>query len=170
MTQSPKQTVTSDPSIDRHAWHGLKNLQQHISNAFDDMYERIGRHHHGVSGHIAENPYPESELSEASSGFEFIMDVPGIDESDLEISVSDGCLKISGTRTAESEVAGKNHLVQERRYGRFERAFWLSDNLDTNQAEAILTNGVLRLTVPWAKGKSQPAKRIPINKKKTKGR
>jgi HSP20 family protein len=167
MTQSPKQPLTSDPSIDRHARHGLKNLQRHISNALDDMYERIGRHHHGVSGHVAENPYPESELSEAGSGFEFIIDLPGFDESDLEISVSGGYLKISGTRTAESDVAGKNYLVQERRYGRFERAFWLSDNLDTNQAEAILTNGVLRVTVPWAKGKSQPAKRIPINKKKT---
>lgn len=162
MTESKKQTDTSDSSLDRQAWHGLKGLQHRIGNALDDMYERIGRHHHGVSGHVAENPYPESELSESRTGFEFTMELPGFDESDLEVSVSGGHLKISGTRTADSDVTGKDYLVQERRYGRFERTFWLSEGLDTGQTEATLTNGVLHVTVPRAKGKGQPTKRIPI--------
>lgn len=162
MTESKRKTDTSNSSLDRQAWHRFKGLQHRIGNALDGMYERIGRHHHGVSGHVAENPYPESELSESRIGFEFTMELPGFDESDLEVSVSGGGLKISGTRTADSDVAGKDYLVQERRYGRFERTFWLSEGLDANQTEATLTNGVLHVTVPWAKGKGQPAKRIPI--------
>lgn len=162
MTQPTKSAVTSNSSLDRQAWHGLKGLQHRIGNALDDMYERIGRHHHGVSGHVAENPYPESELSESSAGFEFIMDLPGFEESDLEVSVSGGRLKIAGTRTADSDLAGRGYLVQERRYGRFERTVWLSEGLDTDRTEATLANGVLRVTVPRAKGEGRPAKSIPI--------
>ncbi len=164
MTQSTKKTITSDSSLDRETLHGLKGLQHRIGNALDDMYERIGRHHHGVSGHVAENPYPESELSESRTGFEFAMELPGFEESDLEVSVTGDRLKISGTQTADKDVAGKNYLLQERRYGHFERSFRLSDGLDTDQTVATLTNGVLRVTVPWAKGRGQPGRRIPITK------
>lgn len=72
------------------------------------------------------------------------VDLPGIQHEDLELSVEDQTLKISGQRSArESSLRG---VINERGFGRFQRIFSLPPNIESENAAAQLANGVLRIT------------------------
>ncbi|MGH7476286.1 MAG: Hsp20/alpha crystallin family protein [Longimicrobiales bacterium] len=76
------------------------------------------------------------------------VEVPGVTPDDIEISLENGMLRISGekkqTRTDES---GDYHIF-ERRYGRFERSFSLARRFDPDRITARYDDGVLRITLP----------------------
>jgi len=78
-------------------------------------------------------------------------ELPGVAEKDLEITVHDGVLTIKGESQDEE---GRAYIYNGRTFGRFERAVTLPDQVDSEQVEATLTNGVLRVRlakVPQAK-------------------
>jgi HSP20 family protein len=72
------------------------------------------------------------------------VDVPGVNEPDLEITVHDGVLTIKGERRDEE---GRTYLFNGRTFGRFERVVTLPEAVDSEKVEATLTNGVLRVTL-----------------------
>lgn len=84
-------------------------------------------------------------------------DVPGLLESDLEVTVHQGVLLIRGERKAEE---GQNLLFNNRRFGRFERSVVLPDEVQADGVQADLANGVLRVTLP-KRPEAQP-KRISV--------
>ena len=87
-------------------------------------------------------------------------DVPGVSQSELEITVENDALKISVNRAAPTEESVNNYLVRERRAGNVARAFTLPEMADLDKVEAGLANGVLTLRVPK---KEQPKPRqIPV--------
>lgn len=83
------------------------------------------------------------------------VDVPGIAEADLEISIEDGVLQISGQRS-ETEREGELKF-SEHRHAEFRRALSLHDSLDPSSVVAELENGVLTLTIA-RKAEAQPRK------------
>ena len=87
------------------------------------------------------------------------VEVPGIRQEDLELTVRDGRLLIAGERKAPQR-SGKCWF-NEHKYGRFERLIALSDMIDTNSIEAALENGVLYVTL-HKRPEAQPH-RITIN-------
>jgi HSP20 family protein len=97
---------------------------------------------------------PSFEVVEREDGYVFSADVPGVQEKDLDITVQDGQLIISGARNAEERKEGENYYLYERRFGNFTRAFKLPDNADDGRVEASLDTGVLTVTI----GKRESAK------------
>jgi len=72
------------------------------------------------------------------------MDAPGVTDKDIDVSVKDGELAIRGERKSERREGG----FDTRRYGRFEQIVSLPLNVETDNVEARLVNGVLSLTFP----------------------
>jgi len=72
-------------------------------------------------------------------------EVPGVTEKDLEITVHNGMLFIRGERRPEE---GRNYLYDGRSYGRFERVVALPQGVNTDEVQADLRNGVLRIDLP----------------------
>ena len=92
---------------------------------------------------------PDFEIKETLEGFVFKADVPGIDEKDLEITMTGNRLTISGKREAELEEKADTYYANERSYGSFTRAFTLPEGThDGNDIRAELNEGVLRLLIP----------------------
>jgi len=108
---------------------------------------------------------PAFEVVEREDGYVFQADVPGIKEQDLDVTVENGQLIVSGARTAEERREGENYYLHERRYGNFTRAFKLPDNADDGRVNAALDAGVL--TVVIGKRESAKPRKIPFGKQKS---
>jgi HSP20 family protein len=92
---------------------------------------------------------PSMDVSETDQQFEIAAELPGLDEEDLEVTVTDGVLTIKGEKRLEAEnqdQSRSNHRV-ERSYGAFRRSLQLPPEADAEQASASFDKGVLRVTI-----------------------
>ena len=103
---------------------------------------------------------PSFEVKETTEAFVVRGDVPGVSEKDLDISVHNSVLTISGKRTSEERKEGESFLVYERQFGSFSRSFSLPDTADGDRIEAKLEAGILTLSI-GKKVEAKP-KRIAI--------
>lgn len=103
---------------------------------------------------------PMFEVCEDKDSYLFKADLPGIKESDLNISLTGNRLLITGKRESKEEQKGTTYYVCERSYGEFNRAFTLPSGADTEHVKADLSNGVLSLVVPKLPGAQ--TKQIPL--------
>lgn len=89
-----------------------------------------------------------TSIEETENEYVFYVDVPGVKKEDLQIEVVEKTLKISGERTrAVSENRKATHL-EERNFGKFERAFTMRADVDFERVNAQFEDGVLKLTLP----------------------
>ncbi len=100
---------------------------------------------------------PQFDVRETKDGYVFKADLPGIDEKDLEVSVSGNRLSVSGKREAEKADESDTWYSYERSYGSFCRSFTLPEDVDQNACNADLKNGVLTLVL-GKKPEKQPKK------------
>jgi HSP20 family protein len=89
------------------------------------------------------------------------LEVPGIEEKDLDVRVENHTLTVKGERKFEKEEKEENFHRIERRYGSFYRAFSLPSTVDTENVDAKYENGVLKLELK-KKPEAQP-KQIKVN-------
>ena len=92
--------------------------------------------------------YPEFDIKETTEGYSVKADLPGVDETDVEVTLHGSQLKVSGRRQAEQEETGDTWFSVERSYGMFTRMFTLPEGADADRARADLENGVLHVFVP----------------------
>lgn len=150
----------------------LEGLQRQLNQFLETMWTKIGTHHHSVSGHVYE---PGADLGESSNALEIVMDVPGLDDSDIDITVSANRIAISGEKKMERERKGWNFYLSERKrwnfylsertYGSFQRTFSLPPEAEPDKTTATLENGVLRVAIPKKPGASKRGRSIPITTK-----
>ena len=93
---------------------------------------------------------PRIDVRESDEAWLIDAELPGLEQSQIDVSVDDGVLTISGERkseeTSEDEATGYRHL--ERYRGSFRRSLRLPEDVDTEAIQAAYRNGVLSLTVP----------------------
>jgi len=110
---------------------------------------------------------PSFEIRETADGFVFKADVPGVKESDLEVTTTGKRLSISGKREAESRKQTDTYYTYERTYGDFTRSFTLPEGADMSSVHAELKEGVL--TVAIHKTTAAQPKKIPVQTAVKKG-
>lgn len=93
---------------------------------------------------------PKVDIYSDNSNIYLLGDFPGVDESNLDISVEKDVLTISG-KVKTPTVKESELKYSEYRIGDFRRTFTLNEDVDAERIEAALKNGVLRLTLPKAK-------------------
>jgi HSP20 family protein len=87
-------------------------------------------------------------------------DLPGLTEKDIEITVQDGTLRLSGRRTEEKETKEENYCCSERWTGSFSRAMTLPTGINAEKVNASFKNGVLEVHLP--KTKEATGKKIEV--------
>lgn len=105
---------------------------------------------------------PDIDVAETDKAFEVSVDLPGVEEKDIEVSLSEGALTIKGEKKAEKEEAGRNYHRIERSYGSFRRSIALPAGIDESKAEASFKNGVLSIAVPKTKEAKLAARKIAV--------
>ncbi len=106
--------------------------------------------------------WPNIEVSETDKEVKVIAELPGLDEKDVQVELSNGVLVIKGEKRTDTE--DKERLFSERFYGRFERRIPI-DEVDEDKVAASFKNGVLTVTLPKSVQAQQKVKRIAINGK-----
>jgi HSP20 family protein len=103
---------------------------------------------------------PAFEVKENKDSFVFKADLPGIKESDLEVTIAGNRLTLAGKRSAEKEEKDETYYAYERSYGSFSRTFTLPDSVDAAHVKAELKAGELTVVVP--KTGAAVAKKVPV--------
>lgn len=104
---------------------------------------------------------PGIDISETDNQFLISAELPGMSKEDIDISLDNGRLTISGERKFEKEEEGKTFHRVETRYGSFNRSFQLPDNVDEESINAKYENGLLNITIDKAEDKVK--KKIEIS-------
>ena len=88
-------------------------------------------------------------------------DIPGVKKNDIDVTITENSLTISGERKQEKKVEEKDFHRIERSYGSFSRSFRLPENVNGEKAKAEFKNGVLEIRLPKVKASKQ--KKIDID-------
>ncbi len=91
---------------------------------------------------------PAVDMFERDGNVVVKAEVPGIPADKVEVTVSDGELRISGERSEEKEVKEENYYRSERSYGHIYRALALPDGCDVDKATATVKDGVVEVVIP----------------------
>ena len=105
---------------------------------------------------------PRVNVSETDKAMQVTAELPGMDDKDIQISLEQDCLVLSGEKKSESEESGKNFHRYERSYGSFQRVIPLVSEIQEDKVDATFKNGVLTVTLPKAESAVKAAKKINI--------
>lgn len=134
-------------------------LHNDLDRLFDNFFsgfdmEPFGRH----SGSFS----PDVEVSENDKDIRVSAELPGLDENDIDISLTDDTLTISGEKKEEKENREKGYYVKERTYGSFKRSIPLYAKIQADKADAHFKKGVLTITLPKTEKTFEEKKKISI--------
>ena len=105
---------------------------------------------------------PAVDVAEKDKEYEITAELPGMDESNIEVKLSNGMLTITGEKKEEKEEKKKDYYLSERRYGSFERSFQLPEGVDADKIEAKFTKGVLKVVLPKTAEAQKSVKKIAV--------
>ena len=137
-------------------WQPFVQLRDEINRLFNTLDE-------GETSGATAAWVPAVDIHEYADRFELYVDLPGVDANDVEVTLANGVLTLSGQSSTEKPVNKEEREVQmrvERGSGRFYRRFILPDSIDTDQIKARGRNGVLEISIP-KQAKAQP-RRIKV--------
>jgi HSP20 family protein len=106
---------------------------------------------------------PAVDIVEKDTAYEVTVELPGMDESNIELKLSNGALTIRGEKKEEKEEKKKDYYLSERRFGSFERRFQVPQGVDTGKIEASFKKGVLTVTLPKTHEARAQEKKIAVN-------
>jgi HSP20 family protein len=151
------------PSPYREEGDPFLTLHREMNRLFDDVFRGFDIAPFGSFGGMGRMAgWPSVEVSETDKDIRVSAELPGLEEKDVEVLMSDGVLTIRGEK--RSEVEDKSRAFSERTYGRFERRIPLGWEVEEDKVNASFRNGVLTVTMPKSAKAAAKARRIAINR------
>ncbi|MFQ5508283.1 MAG: Hsp20/alpha crystallin family protein [Leptospirillia bacterium] len=138
-------------------------LQHEMNRLFDDFFRDIPEPFTLIEGGRREFA-PRVEVVEKDGVILVTAELPGMDEKDVEVTLTADALTLTGEKKEEAEVKEKKegYFHSERFYGRFKRVIPLPEGVETDKVEATFKKGVLTVTLPKAEVPEEKAHRINI--------
>ena len=131
----------------------LRRLQDEINSLFDfDGWDF-------APGLFDRNMAPALDMVENTDDFVVTVDLPGVSQENVDLSVADNVLTIKGEKTGDSESEDSNYYRKESWEGSFQRTVSLPQGVDADNVHAEMRDGVLSITLP----KREEAKPRKIN-------
>ena len=157
--KEPDQDETGDELELRQDSFGT--MQQQMNRIFDDFFRGPGLEPFGAFQEGWDAFSPRVDVIENEKEITVSVELPGMEEEDIDVALAQRSLTISGEKRHEKEEKGQNYLRSERSYGSFKRSIPLSSEVDAGKAQAAFRNGVLTVTLP-RKEKVETRKRITV--------
>ena len=134
--------------------------KSHTSGFWPSLYDPLRQLGERVSEWLA----PASEASGDDAAYRIAVELPGVEEGDIHLSVEDGVVLLKGEKRTEREEKGETWYFSERQYGSFSRSFRLPPDAHGEEEDAQLKDGVLTITIPKVAPKKQEAAKVEIRK------
>ena len=129
-------------------------------NPFDQFFNQLMSSEESDEQATVNTWRPAVDITETAEAYLLDVELPGISEEDLELSVEENALTLQGEKKYPTEMESKNRYYGERCYGKFQRVIRFSDDIDRDKIEANYSNGVLSVTLP--KTGDAAEKQIPV--------
>jgi HSP20 family protein len=152
-------------------WRPFEDLRREINRLFDDFGGDIWRAPFRRSLFDIEpfwrrepswSGFPAVDIVDKEKLYEITAELPGMDDKNIEITLSNGVLTIKGEKTEEKEEKKKDYYMSERHFGSFQRSFQLPAGVDAEKIEASFKKGVLTLTLPKTAEAQKQEKKMSI--------
>ncbi|MEW6594116.1 MAG: Hsp20/alpha crystallin family protein [Thermodesulfobacteriota bacterium] len=118
-----------------------------LRKEMDDLWNRfMGESPFGRF--MAQGWAPSADISETKDKVIVKVDLPGLEATDVQLSISGDLLTVKGEKKQEQEEKDEHHHYVERSYGAFQRTFRLPVEVDSDKVQAKFDKGVLRITLP----------------------
>lgn len=149
--------------------HPLASFHREFDRLFNSMLQGFGRAPIGFDdlGRPALSPEilkPTVDIASAEKEYTVTVEVPGVNEDDVKLELSDGNLTIQGEKKREKSSRDKDYFCVERSYGAFRRVLSLPDDVDQDGIRAAFRNGVLTITMPRRALPQSKVKRIEVQR------
>lgn len=123
----------------------LGTVQDEMNRLFDSFFTRGS-----LRGDLGASFTPPVDVEETPESFVVRMDLPGVPQQDVKVTLTGDTLTIRGERKQDSRSQTGSHHRVERLYGAFERSFTLGTPVRNDQVKAQFKDGVLEVRVPKA--------------------
>lgn len=150
--EAPKETHSE-------ATHPMVELQREMNRAFDSFWRRFETPFGGLTW---SDSMAKTDVVETDAAVEVTIELPGMAEGDLDISLSNDALTIKGEKKMEKQEEKRGYYVSERSYGSVMRTIPLPSGIDRDKAEANFKNGVLTVTLPRTPEAKAEIKRVTV--------
>jgi HSP20 family protein len=123
----------------------INSLQQEMNRLFSSFFDTPGG---GSAGASARRWIPAMDLVETDEHFVLRADLPGLSEGDVDLSLEQNVLTLSGERKSEHEEQSEGYYRVERASGAFSRSLTLPEGVDGDAITARFDKGVLEVRIP----------------------
>lgn len=132
----------------------------HTSGFWPSLYDPFRT----LGSRIADWVAPAAEASSDDGAYRISMEVPGVEDKDIDLTVENGMVTVKGEKRTSREEKGETWYFSERQYGSFSRSFRLPPDADEKGVKADLRDGVLTVTVPKRAAAAPDSRKVAINK------
>jgi HSP20 family protein len=184
-TPETQETTTPAPS-ERLMQHPLLTLREEVDHLFDNFFSGFALgpfgHSRGMGRDMLQTPafrrfenafaglttpfeglHIKADVRETEDAYLVEAEIPGLDESDIDVTAQDGQLTISGHKKEETQKDEDSYHLTERHYGSVKRSFPIPEGVELGKAKATYKNGVLSVTMPKKEMSKPKTKKIPIS-------
>ncbi len=143
----------------REEWNPFSLLRHEMNSLFDNFFcgfgiepfeTRLGAFN------------PRIDVAETGKDITITAELPGMEDKDIDISLSKDTLTIKGEKKEEKEEKGKSFYRMERSYGSFSRTIPLPTEIDTNKVKADFKKGILTVMLPKTPQAIKETKKIQV--------
>lgn len=134
--------------------------KSHTAGLWPAFYEPF----RNLGARVADWLAPASDASSDDKAYRISVELPGVKEEDIEVSVHDGLVSIKGQKQSEREEKGDTWFFSERQFGSFSRSFRLPADAEGDKIAANLKDGVLSISVPKSAPEIPEARKVQITK------
>lgn len=127
----------------------FRSLQREIDQVFNDFSRAlrpIVTTENGSDGLL--RLAPRVDISETETAMEVTAELPGVEDGDINVTLTNDVLSIKGEKKVEKEDKTKDYHLVERSYGLFQRAIPVPFDVDPGKVEAKFEKGILKVTLP----------------------
>ncbi|MHA1157481.1 MAG: Hsp20/alpha crystallin family protein [Alphaproteobacteria bacterium] len=170
MEKAPVQRAESTAPISR-GWMALDSLRTEVDRLFKDFEHGTWRMPERLQvfdmepfwgGVPGRGMVPPVDVVEDEKGYTVTVELPGLDDKDVEVKQVEHMLILRGEKKVEHRKDEKGLYLAERRYGMFERTLRIPEGVNLDRIEAGFKNGVLKVAMPKLPATKRYEKRIAV--------
>lgn len=159
---TPKTTPGTQIEARREWEHPFAAFQREMNRLFENFFGGSDLPSWSPLERRVSTFTPRIDVSETDKEIRISAELPGMDEKDIDVSLTRDSLTIRGEKKEEKEEKGKDFFRMERSYGSFTRSVPLPVEVDTDKAAATFKKGVLTVTLPKSTKAIQETKKVSV--------
>lgn len=158
-----KESTQTPISIERQI-KPLLGFHRTLSEAMNDVYNLFENEGLNLAQFENRTLYPAMDIVESDEELNIEIEMPGMGEEDIKITINEDRLTIQGEKSTSSKHKDKNYISREINYGRYERSIALPTSVDTSKATATFKKGMLWVKIPKKAESKNHSREVKIQK------